>query len=98
MVGNEPAGLLAVVSHPGGDSEIDMFGLVPEFVGRGFGGHILTLAVRLAWAVDPVDATTIRRVWLHTSTLDHPHALANYEARGFRVFRTEKRARDLPDG
>jgi hypothetical protein len=29
------------------------------------------------------------RVWLHTCTKDHPHALSNYQARGFQVFRTE---------
>jgi hypothetical protein len=28
-------------------------------------------------------------VWVHTCTLDGPHALANYEARGLRPFRTE---------
>jgi GNAT superfamily N-acetyltransferase len=95
--GERPAGLLAVVSHPGGDCEIDMFGLVPDFVGRGFGGHVLTLSVRLAWAAEPLDAPAIRRVWLHTSTLDHPNALANYQARGFRVFRTEKRGHHVPD-
>ena len=26
------------------------------------------------------------RVWLHTCTADHPHALPNYLARGFRPF------------
>lgn len=31
----------------------------------------------------------VRRVWLHTSTADHSHALPNYLGRGFTVFRTE---------
>jgi len=39
--------------------------------------------VRDAWSLRP------RRVWLHTCTLDHPHALANYMARGFVPYRTE---------
>jgi ribosomal protein S18 acetylase RimI-like enzyme len=30
-------------------AEITEFGLIPEFVGRGFGGHLLTLATRLTW-------------------------------------------------
>jgi hypothetical protein len=30
-------------------------------------------------------------VWLHTSSFDHPQALANYLARGFRVYDTEER-------
>jgi hypothetical protein len=28
-------------------------------------------------------------VWLHTCSFDHPAALPNYLARGFRVFKTE---------
>lgn len=64
--------------------EITTFGLVPEFVGKGLGGYALTLAVTEAWNLTP----NVRRVWLHTSNLDHPHALPNYEHRGFRRFRT----------
>jgi GNAT superfamily N-acetyltransferase len=73
-----------------------MFGLVPEFVGRGFGGALLTFAVELAWDLEAVGAPAIRRVWLHTSSRDHPHALRNYEARGFRPYRTEHGHREVP--
>jgi hypothetical protein len=38
----------------------------------------------------------VRRVWLHTSSRDHPHAKPNYERRGFRPFRTGRRQRDVP--
>ena len=31
------------------------------------------------------------RVWLHTCTLDSPQALPNYEARGMRIFKRERR-------
>lgn len=64
--------------------EIAYFGLLPAFTGRGLGGHLLTEAVECAWGAGP------RRVWLHTSSLDHPAALPNYLRRGFRVFRTEE--------
>jgi GNAT superfamily N-acetyltransferase len=37
----------------------------------------------------------IDRIWLHTSSLDHPSALPNYQRRGFQVFRTERRDREL---
>ena len=37
------------------------------------------------------------RVWLHTCTLDSPPALANYRARGFRVYRSETRPRTFPE-
>ena len=38
-----------------------------------------------------------RRVWLHTCSLDHPQALNNYLARGFKVFHEETVIDDLPD-
>jgi hypothetical protein len=37
------------------------------------------------------------RVWVHTNTLDHPRALRNYQARGFRIFRREDEVVELPD-
>ena len=63
--------------------EIAYFGIVAAEFGRGFGKHLLSNAVRDAWALGP------RRVWLHTCTLDHPNALPNYIARGFTPYRTE---------
>jgi GNAT superfamily N-acetyltransferase len=82
----EPVGLVAYDLHPGDEVEIETFGLAPEFVGKGLGGHALTLAVRRAWELTP----TVARIWLHTSSVDHPHALPNYHRRGFRTFRTEE--------
>lgn len=70
--------------------EIVYFGLLPEFTGRGLGGSLLTEAVERAWA------SGARRVWLHTCSLDHPHALPNYLDRGFTVFKTEEYA--VPGG
>lgn len=61
--------------------EITTFGLLPEFVGKGLGGYALTLVVADAWTLPGT-----RRVWLHTSTHDHPNALPNYLRRGFRSF------------
>jgi ribosomal protein S18 acetylase RimI-like enzyme len=63
--------------------EIAYFGIVAAEFGRGFGKHLLSTAVRDAWALGP------KRVWLHTCTLDHPNALPNYIARGFTPYRTE---------
>jgi ribosomal protein S18 acetylase RimI-like enzyme len=67
--------------------EIAYFGLLPAFQGRGLGGHLLTHALRRAFELG-------RRAWVHTCTLDGPHALSNYRARGLRVFR----AKTLGDG
>jgi RimJ/RimL family protein N-acetyltransferase len=90
-VGVEAIGLVQLEIHPGHDVEIIKFGLVPEFVGRGFGGHLLTQATRLAW-----DVGGVHRVWLHTSSFDHPHALHNYRNRGFRQFQVVHRPREMP--
>ncbi|RBQ18971.1 GNAT family N-acetyltransferase [Spongiactinospora rosea] len=92
--GDDIAGILHLRVGLRGDVEIDSFGLVPEYVGKGIGGHALTLAIRQAWAAVGPHGEPARRVWLHTSTLDHPHALTNYKRRGFRPFYT--RTRELP--
>ncbi|BAL89805.1 putative GCN5-related N-acetyltransferase [Actinoplanes missouriensis 431] len=83
----EPAGMVACHQRPGDDVEIETFGLVPEFTGRRLGGYALTLGIRQAWSLTP----GVKRVWLHTSTQDHPNALPNYHRRGFRTFATESR-------
>jgi GNAT superfamily N-acetyltransferase len=95
-VAGEIAGQVEVETRPGGDVEIVVFGLVPEFVGKGFGGPLLTEAVRLAWKITSPDGSSARRVWLHTSSRDHPHAMTNYRRRGFHEVRRERRRREVP--
>jgi GNAT superfamily N-acetyltransferase len=68
-----------------GGVEIAYFGLLPEFIGRGFGGPLLTSAIEEAWRTLP----SVTRVWVHTCTLDHPAALANYQARGMVIYKRE---------
>jgi GNAT superfamily N-acetyltransferase len=92
MAEDEVAGLVEIEAQPNGDVGINYFGLVPEFIGRGFGGALLTMATELAWTMTALNGEPARRVWLQTSSRDHPHALPNYEARGFRVFRTVLRS------
>jgi GNAT superfamily N-acetyltransferase len=82
-VGESPAGYFELERHGDGSVEVAYFGLLPEFLGRGFGKHLLTEAVQQAWGVGA------SRVWVHTCTLDGPAALPNYLARGFQPFRTE---------
>ncbi|MFE7115825.1 GNAT family N-acetyltransferase [Streptomyces sp. NPDC057654] len=87
-----PAGFIEL---DGGDAEsaveISYFGLLPAFRGRRIGGQLLSYGTARAWDLAdrlPERATT-KRVWVHTCSKDGPHALSNYERRGFRVFRTE---------
>ena len=79
--------------------EIAYFGLMPGFLGVGLGGHLLTVALRLAWTLDSRWPGTgkVRRVWVHTCTLDGPAALANYQARGMVTYRTEEAEEDVPE-
>ncbi|MFE3457892.1 GNAT family N-acetyltransferase [Nocardiopsis aegyptia] len=84
-----PAGFAELDAQPEGDVEIAYFGLLPGFLGRGLGGHMLTRTLRRAWDLAErwPDREPTRRVWVHTCTLDGEHALANYRARGLRVYR-----------
>ena len=71
--------------------EIVYFGLLPAHTAKGIGGWALTEAVRRAWEMGA------NRVWVHTCDLDHPGALANYLARGFRPYREEVYVKDLSE-
>lgn len=81
-----PAGYIELDSAPEevGETgtEIAYFGLFPAFHGRGLGKHLLSVGV--ARAFDDGAA----RAWLHTCSLDGPHALANYRGRGFIPYKT----------
>ena len=56
---------------------IRFLGLVPELTGRGYGKWLLANALALTWRKD------VRRVHVHTCTLDHPAALPAYLRAGF---------------
>lgn len=90
-----PAGYFELEAQLGGSVEIAYFGLLPSFTGQGLGGYLLTQAVERAWTMLPPPG--VRRVYVHTCTMDHPRAQANYRARGFQVFREEEAEMDLPD-
>ena len=79
-----PAGYYELKQQKGGDVEIAYFGLAPKFIGQGFGGYLLSRAIKSAWKMKGT-----KRVWVHTCTLDHPSALHNYKARGLEVYRVE---------
>lgn len=82
-VAGAPAGYVELRRDAVGDVEIAYFGLLDEFTGRRLGGHLLTVAVERAWEAGAL------RIWLHTSSLDHPAALPNYLRRGFVPFNSE---------
>ncbi len=65
------------------DIELVQFGLMKDYIGQGLGKWFLQWTIDRAWSYGP------RRLWLHTCTLDHPHALPNYQKAGFQLFKQE---------
>ena len=81
---DELAGFFELLYNPElKETEISYFGLLEEYIGKGIGGYALSVAIKKSFEKN------IRRVWLHTCTLDHPNALKNYIARGMTVFKKE---------
>ena len=74
-------GMLELDFRQPGECEIAFVGLVPELAGEGRGRWLLAEAVRLAWR------DGVRRVHVHTCTLDHPAALAAYRRAGFTAYK-----------
>ena len=63
------------------ECELSFIGLVPEFSGKGHGRWLLAEAVSRAWRPG------IKRVHVHTCSLDHPAALAAYRRAGFTPYK-----------
>lgn len=82
-VDGQPAGYFELESQQGGDVEIVQLGLLPQYVGCGLGGALVTAAIESAWSI-----TGSKRVWLHTCSKDHKSALKNYQRRGLVVYKT----------
>ena len=64
-------------------TEIAYFGLLKEYIGKKFGGYLLSEAIKECFDLSS------NKVWVHTCTLDHDHALKNYIGRGMKIFKTE---------
>jgi GNAT superfamily N-acetyltransferase len=59
------------------DINIDYFGLMPHFTGRGYGGYFLNWAVDQAWSHEP------KRLTVASCSLDDPRGLRTYQKAGF---------------
>lgn len=70
-------GMLELDFREAGACEIAFVGLVPGLAGQGHGRWLLAEAVHRAWR------DGVRRVHVHTCSLDHPAALAAYRRAGF---------------
>lgn len=81
----QPAGFFELAEPDRETVEIEYFGLVPEFRGRGLGMWFLAEAIRAAWARTP------RRVIIETCTLDGPLALQLYQRMGFTPYNQQQK-------
>jgi GNAT superfamily N-acetyltransferase len=100
---HNPAVVLSVVVDPSGievgileldfrqdeQCELAFFGLVPELAGKGYGRWLMGRALAQAWRPG------VKRVWVHTCTLDHPTALGFYRRSGFTPY--ERSVETFPD-
>ncbi len=84
-VKNDLAGYFELIFHLNSkEIEIAYLGLLEEYHNKKLGGYLLTTAIKKSF-----EKEDIKRVWLHTCTLDHENALKNYLARGMTIFKKE---------
>ena len=74
-------GMLELDFREAGECELSFVGLIPELSGQGHGRWLLGEAVARSWR------DGVKRVHVHTCTLDHPAALAAYRRAGFTPYK-----------
>ena len=72
-----------IFSEDKSECEIAYFGILKEYFGKKFGGYLLSDAIKKSFECGA------KRVWVHTCSLDHKHALKNYLSRGMKIFKSE---------
>ena len=72
-----------IFSEDKSECEIAYFGILKEYFGKKFGGYLLSDAIKKSFEFGA------KRVWVHTCSLDHKHALKNYLSRGMKIFKSE---------
>ena len=63
--------------------EIAYLGLLEEYHNKKLGSLLLSSAIKVSFL------EKIKRVWVHTCSLDHKNALNNYLSRGMKIFKRE---------
>jgi GNAT superfamily N-acetyltransferase len=74
-------GMLELDFREPGECELAFIGLIPELSGKGHGRWLLAEAARRGWREG------VRRLHVHTCSLDHPAALSAYRRAGFLPFK-----------
>lgn len=89
-VSGTPAGYFELAARDGNEIELAYFGLMPEFIGQGYGAYLLRVAIDEAWSRGPI------RLTVNTCSLDHDNALPVYQKAGFEPFDRVTRLIDDP--
>ena len=81
---NDLIGYYEIEKHDNKEFELINMGVLSEFRSKGFGSLLLTHVLKQSYN------DKAKKVWVHTCSLDHKFALANYLSRGFKVFKKEQ--------
>ena len=78
------AGFFELIYHKDkSEMEIAYFGLLKDYMAKKLGGYMLSEAIKISFSYK------VKRVWVHTCSLDHKNALNNYLARGMKIYNIE---------
>jgi GNAT superfamily N-acetyltransferase len=91
--GDRAEGLLELDFRVEDECELSFFGVTPPMIGSGAGRVMMNHAIARAWSHP---TRKIRRLWLHTCSLDHPGALSFYLRSGFVAYRRQIEIADDP--
>jgi len=84
-VTDDLAGYFELILHPDlKEIEIAYLGLLEEYHKKKLGSYLLSAAIKKSF-----ENKNVKRVWVHTCTLDHKNALKNYLARGMKIYKKE---------
>jgi GNAT superfamily N-acetyltransferase len=64
--------------------ELIQMGILKEHQGKNLGSCLLKHIIQEAFT------RNVERLWVHTCSLDHKHALANYLSKGLKIFKEEE--------
>ena len=78
------AGFFELIYHKDkSEMEIAYFGLLKDYMSKKLGGYMLSEAIKISFSYK------VKRLWVHTCSLDHENALKNYLSRGMKIYNTE---------
>jgi GNAT superfamily N-acetyltransferase len=82
---NDFVGFYEQEYHPAtNEMELINMGILKEFRGLKLGSALLNHAIVNS------SRKNLNRMWVHTCSLDHKHALQNYKSKGFKIFKEEE--------